>query len=128
MKLSIQKRYHFDSAHYLPNYDGKCGFLHGHTYSVDVKISGGQGMDGLLLDFHTLNDIMKPILEIVDHNALNTMIEKPTAENIGRWFFEKIDTAIEEGQYDIDKSIKLESVVVFEGLGGCAIVERDDNE
>jgi len=49
----------FSAAHFLSDYQGKCGNMHGHTYKSDVMVSrvrggivdGGQ-MDGMIIDFH----------------------------------------------------------------------------
>ena len=34
------KEFDFDAAHFLPNYNGKCEHLHGHTYKLVVKVEG----------------------------------------------------------------------------------------
>ncbi len=53
---------HFDSAHFLANYEGKCRNIHGHRWVVDVEVkseslqAGGQ-LDGMIIDFGDLKRI-----------------------------------------------------------------------
>ena len=32
--MIVLKEFEFDAAHYLPEYNGKCERLHGHTYKL----------------------------------------------------------------------------------------------
>jgi len=85
-KLSIGKKYHFDAAHKLDGYEGKCKNLHGHRWTIeievwgDLKVMGSQ--KGMIIDFHELDSIMEQILKFYDHQLLNDTIENPTCENI----------------------------------------------
>lgn len=36
--MIVLKEFEFDAAHYLPEYNGKCERLHGHTYKLVVKV------------------------------------------------------------------------------------------
>lgn len=71
----------FSSAHIIPDYE-KCGRLHGHTYAVHVKIEGDPDKKGIIMDFSQLKDILKQIVNELDHRILipekssNTKIEK----------------------------------------------------
>lgn len=77
----------FDAAHYLPNYDGKCKNLHGHSWKIKVRCeSETLNKDGFVVDFSAL----KKIIREFDHTLLNTFIANPTAENIARYFYERI--------------------------------------
>jgi len=84
----------FSSGHYLRNYHGKCENPHGHNYKVKVTLAGKQlDETGLLLDFKHLKQVMRPIVDYLDHQMINdlppfTMIN-PSAENLVRYFFEQ---------------------------------------
>lgn len=89
MLTQISRRYHFESAHFLPNvHDGhKCKRVHGHNYEIEVTYEGPMQQTGFLIDFWDLDKIVKPIIERIDHRCLNDIpgLENPTAENIGAW-------------------------------------------
>ena len=38
--FKIAKEFSFDMAHMLDGHDGKCKNLHGHTYKLQVEVSG----------------------------------------------------------------------------------------
>ena len=62
----------FSSGHYLRNYKGKCENPHGHNYKVRVTLAGA-ALDaaGLLLDFKLLKQVMRPVIDRIDHQMLN---------------------------------------------------------
>jgi 6-pyruvoyltetrahydropterin/6-carboxytetrahydropterin synthase len=84
----------FAAGHYLRNYRGKCENPHGHNYKIRVTLQGRE-LDhaGLLLDFKELKDVMKHVIERLDHQMLNDIEPfrelNPSAENIARYFFEE---------------------------------------
>jgi 6-pyruvoyltetrahydropterin/6-carboxytetrahydropterin synthase len=82
----------FSSGHYLRNYRGKCENPHGHNYKVRLTLRGGSlDETGLLLDFKLLKQVMRPVIERIDHQMLNDLepfIElNPSAENLARYFY-----------------------------------------
>ena len=85
---TIAKQFTFDAAHKLDNLsDGhKCGGLHGHTYTVEIRLSyPGLDQKGMVMDFGDLAPFKEVIDKFYDHRYLNeTMLENPTAENIAR--------------------------------------------
>ena len=82
--MIVSKKFSFDAAHYLPNYEGKCRNLHGHHWVVEVGIEGLLNpTTGMVLDFADLNLFLLPLKDILDHKSLNEIyFENPTAENI----------------------------------------------
>jgi 6-pyruvoyltetrahydropterin/6-carboxytetrahydropterin synthase len=84
----------FSSGHYLRNYKGKCENPHGHNYKVRVTLAGTElDTTGLLLDFKLLKQVLRPVIERIDHQMLNDLepfIElNPSAENLARYFFDQ---------------------------------------
>ena len=61
----------FSSGHYLRNYRGKCENPHGHNYKVFITLQG-KDLDeaGLLLDFKLLKQVMRPVVDYLDHQFL----------------------------------------------------------
>lgn len=46
-RLSVTKIFRFEMAHALPDYDGPCAHLHGHSYRLEVTMStGNTAMNG----------------------------------------------------------------------------------
>lgn len=85
-KFNVTVHGKFDCAHKLVDYEGKCSFLHGHTYKVEVAVAGTQLKNGILIDIVVLKKILKEILDEFDHKYLNELEQfkgtSPTAENI----------------------------------------------
>jgi 6-pyruvoyltetrahydropterin/6-carboxytetrahydropterin synthase len=83
----------FSSGHYLRNYKGKCENPHGHNYKVRVTLAGA-ALDeaGLLLDFKLLKQVLRPVIERIDHQMLNDLepftVLNPSAENIAKYFYD----------------------------------------
>ncbi|MBP8594664.1 MAG: 6-carboxytetrahydropterin synthase QueD [Ruminococcus sp.] len=129
----------FDSAHFLAGYEGKCSNIHGHRWTVEVKIRGEELQSsgtkrGMLIDFGDLKKAVRGLADSFDHAliyetgslrsstlaALNEegfrLIEvgfRPTAENFARHFFELLS---QQGLVPC-------SVTVYETPENCATYE-----
>jgi 6-pyruvoyltetrahydropterin/6-carboxytetrahydropterin synthase len=89
--MRLGKIFYFDAAHYLPDYDGKCENLHGHTYRLEIVIDDKVKRDGMVLDFTKLKEIVnKEVLEALDHQPLNEIVDNPTAEHIVEWIWRRL--------------------------------------
>ncbi len=106
---------HFDSAHFLKNYNGACANLHGHTWKVDILVSS-EKLDeiGMAIDFKILKKMLNTILDKYDHHLINDIKPfdniNPTAENLSREIYIELKSKISK-EY---KNAKLESVTVWE--------------
>lgn len=81
MRLYIKHK--FDAAHFLPEYEGKCKNLHGHTWTVEIWIKKYLSPeDSMVVDF----TYIKQVIDEFDHKCLNDFIYNPTAENLVRHF------------------------------------------
>jgi 6-pyruvoyltetrahydropterin/6-carboxytetrahydropterin synthase len=92
-EIAVEK--HFDAAHYLRGYQGKCEAMHGHRYRVVVKVKALELNDiGLAYDFTDLKRHLKDILERYDHTCLNDMppFDKinPSAENLATTIYNEL--------------------------------------
>ena len=78
---------HFDAAHYLPNYQGKCERLHGHRFKVIARLEAA-GLDGtgLAYDLAQLKHYLREVLAQFDHTCLNDLSPfneiGPSCENL----------------------------------------------
>ncbi|WP_263376886.1 6-carboxytetrahydropterin synthase QueD [Granulicella aggregans] len=84
----------FSSGHYLRNYQGKCENPHGHNYKIFVTLIGDQlDETGLLLDFKLLKNLLRPVVDYLDHQMINDLKPfdeiNPSAENLARYFYQQ---------------------------------------
>lgn len=98
MKTFITKQFKFEAAHSLPSHDGKCKNLHGHSYMLEVTVSGeivqGGAKDGMVMDFADLSEIIEgEIISQWDHQFLNNILPfTTTVENLAAECFKRIKT------------------------------------
>lgn len=89
----ISKKFKFEASHSLPGLpEGhQCGRLHGHSYTVEIAITGLNLVGpGWLLDFGEFQSIKELIDGEFDHRHLNDVVDfSPTSELLARYFFEK---------------------------------------
>lgn len=93
--LLVTKIFEFEACHKLPQYDGACHNLHGHSYKLEVTVSGRKQEEfvkvhdskimnpkaGMIIDFKDLKSIVKEVaIDKYDHAYLNDFFENPTAE------------------------------------------------
>lgn len=80
--ISVCKMFEFSAAHRLPQHDGLCKNLHGHTYKLEVEITGEiDAFIGMVADFGDMKEIVtNQIIAQFDHTLLNHKFENPTAE------------------------------------------------
>ncbi len=84
----------FAAGHYLRNYKGKCENPHGHNYKIRVTLAGKElDKAGLLLDFKDLREVMKHVIDRLDHQMINDLEPftelNPSAENLAKYFFDE---------------------------------------
>ena len=70
--MDLTTSYVFDAAHRIAGHPGKCAWLHGHTYHLDVTVSSPKlNPLGMVMDFDDLADaVRKAVLERWDHATL----------------------------------------------------------
>jgi len=96
---AIFKEFTFEAAHRLPHVrEGhKCGRLHGHSFRVEIHVSGPiEPESGWLMDFAELKERFEPVHRRLDHNYLNEIegLENPTSENIARWIWQQLKPTV----------------------------------
>ena len=92
-QISVEQ--HFDAAHFLRGYQGKCEAVHGHRFKVVVKVTAS-GLDniGLAYDFTLLKRHLVDILSRFEHTLLNDVppFDKinPSSENIAATIYNEL--------------------------------------
>ena len=92
--IHLTKIFHFEAAHALMGYDGRCRNIHGHSYEMRVTIKGMPIIDpsspknGMVMDFGDLKKIVNE--EIVDHYdhafIINDQMPKEFVEEVKRHY------------------------------------------
>jgi len=106
----------FSSGHYLRNYKGKCENPHGHNYKVRVTLAGTE-LDpaGLLLDFKLLKQLLRPIIDRIDHQMINDIepftVLNPSAENLAKYFYDETNIRLKNVT---NGRVRVKDVTVFE--------------
>ncbi len=85
--FQVSVREHFDAAHFLKEYHGKCENLHGHRFEVVAALNVPRlNKIGLAYDFTELKEHLRKILGRFDHVCLNDIepfkSSTPSSENI----------------------------------------------
>lgn len=108
---TITVKHHFDAAHRLYGYEGKCSNLHGHRWEAEIEISSEELHDGMVIDFNSV----KKVIDVLDHgtilwdedplcNALYDVLTifplpyHPTAENIAYFIYTTLTCIIHKTQ------------------------------
>jgi len=117
--MIIYKQFTFDSAHFLPGVPAghKCANMHGHTYALTVHIEGEPDPKiGWIIDFADLKKNIQPVIELIDHQVLNTVqgLENPTSEILSIWLWNKIKPLV-PGLKKIELKETPTSGVIYEG-------------
>jgi 6-pyruvoyltetrahydropterin/6-carboxytetrahydropterin synthase len=70
--MDLTTAYVFDAAHRIAGHPGKCAWLHGHTYHLEVTVSSPTlNPLGMVMDFDDLGDaVRKAVLDLWDHATL----------------------------------------------------------
>ncbi|MGM0509291.1 MAG: 6-carboxytetrahydropterin synthase QueD [Fusobacteriota bacterium] len=137
---TLKTKNHFDSAHFLADYNGKCQNIHGHRWEVEVEIQSKDviksgSKKGMVVDFGDIKDDLKKEADYFDHSlviekgtmrkkTLECLIEdsfkiievnfRPTAENFAKNFFDKLENL----GYNVRK------VTVYETPKNCATYQK----
>jgi len=136
----LKAEHSFDSAHFLANYIGKCGNIHGHRWKVEIEvqsetlIENGQ-LEGMVVDFGDLKKHVKELVDFYDHaliiqegtmrkQTLNCIKEdgfkiievsfRPTAENFASFFYNMMK----------EKGYNVKRATVYETPANSAVYEE----
>jgi 6-pyruvoyltetrahydropterin/6-carboxytetrahydropterin synthase len=93
--MDVFRVFQIEAAHRLPHVpEGhKCARLHGHSFRIEVHVSGELGTDsGWVMDFADLKAAFQPLFEQLDHRCLNDVdgLDNPTSEHLARWVWARL--------------------------------------
>ena len=91
----------FCAAHAMRNYSGKCEYLHGHNWKIEVY-ARGEKLDGagMLVDFKLLKEATRKVMEYLDHKNLNEITPfdsdtNPSSEEIAAFILNKVAAEVD---------------------------------
>jgi 6-pyruvoyltetrahydropterin/6-carboxytetrahydropterin synthase len=93
--FTVSAQAHYDAAHFLRHYEGKCAKLHGHRYVVEAAVQASElDESGIAFDFVDLKRALRGLADELDHENLNELPYfqevETSAENQARFFFEQL--------------------------------------
>jgi len=96
-QISVEQ--HFDAAHFLRGYRGKCEALHGHRFRVVAKLAASDVDDiGMAYDFVELKQHLGAIISKFDHTCLNDVAPfdkiNPSSENIATAIYNELHSKL----------------------------------
>jgi 6-pyruvoyltetrahydropterin/6-carboxytetrahydropterin synthase len=124
-KFELRVKSHFDAAHCIRDYVGKCSRKHGHRWVVEAVLEGTK-LDGrnMLVDFGDVKLALATVIdERLDHYDLNETLMEPnvTAEYLAGYVFRKLQLELLRYVTVLPprSDIKLVSVAVWESPECC---------
>lgn len=99
--FTVSAQAHYDAAHFLRNYPGKCAKLHGHRYVAEAAVRL-ETLDesGIAFDFADLKGALRDLADELDHENLNELPQfegvETSAENQARHFFDELKKRLPE--------------------------------
>jgi len=136
--MEVSKEFSFELAHSLGFHNGQCSNLHGHSYKMIVTLRSQHLINGMVMDFTDIKDIVnRTIIQNYDHacvvnknsqyefdKELIELLKKhnkklvlvdfyPTAEEMARHFYNMLDKELNQG-------IKVKEVILYETKSSCA--------
>ena len=128
----VSKIFHFDAAHRLYDYEGKCHNLHGHTWKVEITLSGELNDEGMVVDFNKIEDVVGSFIDdTLDHSTIlnekDSLLKKidtkhvvlendPTSEHLAEFIYNVVSQRLPE--------TTIESVTVWESPTSYATFKR----
>lgn len=134
-KFRITRKIELDAAHRVSSHGSKCQHVHGHRYTVEATCEGdlipeGEMNAGMVFDFGFLKEIMMDLVHApADHamiawnndpwlvrfqgccGKLLVIPYIPTAENLARYWFDKLVKDVDAAMGDAGR---LTSLRVYE--------------
>jgi len=120
MNVTLVREYRFEAAHRLPHVPPghKCARLHGHSFKFEIEVRGPvDPRTGWLVDYGVLDEIVRPLLDRLDHHYLNEIegLDNPTSEVLAAWLWERLRGPIPQ----------LQAVILYETVDARCIYRGD---
>lgn len=100
--IELELKEMFSAAHALKNYPGVCRRIHGHNWTVKVRLKT-EGLDenGMSVDVTIIRARLLEVLNRLDHQLINDLPAfqeiNPTSELIAQYIFHEFQSILPEG-------------------------------
>lgn len=113
MLTTISKEFRWEMGHRLPDHQGLCRNIHGHSYKALVTLTGEPDATGMVMDYFDVKTMVQPLIDELDHCFLCdrsdtvmqeffashpmkvVLIDAPsTAENIARLLLHRLRSVL----------------------------------
>lgn len=116
--FQISIKSHFSAGHHLRDYPGNCERPHGHNWKVEATVKADSLDDlGMGVDFRTVKEAVKKVLDTLDHHDLNEHPDfqtiNPSSENIAVYIFDNLSKELTTDRYGVH------SITVCETDNSC---------
>ena len=119
-EISVETQ--FNASHKIRLPDGSMESEHNHNWLVTAVLSSEKLNNiGIVMDFRMLRKFLKEIISQIENKSLNEIEyfeqNNPSAENVAKYFFEKLEPKL-------PKTVILSSISVIEEPGCRAKFQR----
>jgi len=116
--MRVGKQFTFVAVHQLPNYEGECCEPHTHNWRVEIEVEGEIHVGTcMVIDFKRFEEIVQPVIDLLNHSNLNNVIANPTAEALAYWIAGSVQSELAR------EGVDLSSVTVWESDISWAKIE-----
>jgi 6-pyruvoyltetrahydropterin/6-carboxytetrahydropterin synthase len=143
--LEVAKIFHFEMAHAIHGYPGKCRHIHGHSYVLHVQVGAVENTDeqingtGLILDFSELKKrVNECVINGLDHKLIlsEKFLEAHPAlaslENLVSW---KVEPSAEnllifirkQLRDQLPENVSLNGLTLYETKDSFAVWKKNSN-
>ena len=108
MKVELTRTFYFEAAHYNPFGTPGQQRLHGHSYRVDLVLTGVVTSEyGWLMDYGEIKALFEPWYALLDHQVLNEVdgLSDSRLPQLRTWILERIQPAFSDLICDVHVSI-----------------------
>lgn len=99
--IELELKEMISAAHALRHYPGACQHIHGHNWTVTVRIQASSlDENGISADYAILRERLISVLNRLDHHLINDLPAfhhiNPTSENIAAYLYKEFRQTLSE--------------------------------
>ncbi len=118
--MKLMREFRFEASHKIPNHEGLCNRIHGHSYNLFISVEGPvDARTGMVVDFDEMSRLVQErVLDKLDHGFLNDYIPLPSCESISVWIWDQLKGSLPH----------LSEVQLYETFDACSIYRGEEGD